>query len=75
MKQMNMSMCTKGTENSVYHGFCHCNLIDWKKKSMLISSLFFRIRVAAATAASSIARAPSSRRLSVNKGAVSFLAY
>lgn len=38
-------------------------------------SLLFRIRVAAATAASSVARAPSSRRLNVNKGTVSFLSY
>ena len=41
------------------------------KKLNFFFKILCRIRVAAAAAASSVARAPSSRRLTANKGAVS----
>jgi len=44
---------------------------DGQKVDSFSSKLLCRIRVAAAAAASSVARAPSSRRLTANKGAVS----
>jgi|AraCvinosormetaG_1042628.scaffolds.fasta_scaffold08793_1 hypothetical protein len=65
MKLMNMLTYIKGSAKySLWHHISPCHIITENFRVC-------RIRVAAAAAASSIARAPSSRKLLAQKGTVS----
>lgn len=69
MRQTCISMCTKGNVELQFPvvKFIYF-LSEYIKKQKCVN--FFRIRVAAATAASLISRAPSNRRLTGQKPAV-----